>query len=350
VTMDGSKTWSKWTNGFPTVPTMDLQIHPREHDLIIGTFGRALWILDDIRPLREATQLGMKKLKEKTIYAFSIPDATNAIIGPYWGYRSTGNGLFMAENKPFNAAISFYAKDEGKVKMEVADASGKVVRTRTYNAEEGVNRVYWGFEADGIRQPGSRKPTDADAAKPSGYDVLPDTYQVKLSMKEETSTQSINVLRDMRTGWDQAKVEDKQGFIAQYYALVTTVTNVVDRIDEANGIADKVLAIDKDNKELKEKVTAIKKELKALRELVIAPRVAQGLSRNSDAISSQLGNIRSKMQSSYRPVTQTQRLAYDNAKKNVDPVVDKINEFFANDWSAFKTFVEGLNLELVKGF
>ena len=44
--------WTKWTEGFPTVPVKDLVIHPRENDLIIGTFGRAAWVLDDIRPLR----------------------------------------------------------------------------------------------------------------------------------------------------------------------------------------------------------------------------------------------------------------------------------------------------------
>ncbi len=52
VSIDEGEEWSKWTNGFPTVSTMDLVIHPREQDLVIGTFGRSAFILDDIRPLR----------------------------------------------------------------------------------------------------------------------------------------------------------------------------------------------------------------------------------------------------------------------------------------------------------
>ena len=135
VSLDGADSWAKWTHGFPTVPTSDLLVHPREHDLIIGTFGRAIWILDDIRPLREVAKIGLEELQAKTIHTFEIPHATNAIIGPYWGYRSTGNGLFMGENKPFSAAISFYAKEKGDVRMQVADASGEIVRTRTYKAE-----------------------------------------------------------------------------------------------------------------------------------------------------------------------------------------------------------------------
>ncbi|MGB5238678.1 MAG: hypothetical protein WBN59_13685, partial [Flavobacteriaceae bacterium] len=50
--LDGAKRWQKWNEGFPTVSTKDLVIHPREEDLVIGTFGRAAWVLDDIRPLR----------------------------------------------------------------------------------------------------------------------------------------------------------------------------------------------------------------------------------------------------------------------------------------------------------
>ena len=52
MSLNAGESWQKWTAGFPTVSTKDLAIHPREEDLVIGTFGRAAWILDDIRPLR----------------------------------------------------------------------------------------------------------------------------------------------------------------------------------------------------------------------------------------------------------------------------------------------------------
>ncbi|OEJ99799.1 VPS10 domain-containing protein [Roseivirga misakiensis] len=347
VSMDGAETWAKWTHGFPTVPTMDLQIHPREHDLIIGTFGRALWILDDIRPIREATQIGMKALKEKTIHTFSIPDATNAIVGPYWGYRSTGNGLFRGENKPFNAGISFFVKQGGRVKMEVADQSGKIVRTRSYSAKAGVNRVYWGFESDGIRQPGSRKPTSANANKPSGYDVLPGTYTVTMTLKGESSAQSINVLRDMRTDWDAAAMEEKQGFISEYYALVNKVTEAVDRLTEANATLSEISGLSTDNKELKSKTSEAKKKIAALRGLIFEEPV-QGFRNDPSMLSRILGNVRGKMGGSYKPVTQPQRLALKNAENAAKPILDKIKSFFSDDWEAYKNFVNGLNLELVK--
>ena len=53
MSIDAGDNWVKYTNGFPTVSVKDLVIHPREQDLVIGTFGRAAWVLDDIRPLKD---------------------------------------------------------------------------------------------------------------------------------------------------------------------------------------------------------------------------------------------------------------------------------------------------------
>jgi len=351
VSMDGAESWAKWTHGYPTVPTMDLQIHPREHDLILGTFGRALWIMDDIRPLREATSLGMKKIASKTIHTFPIPDATNAIIGPYWGYRSTGNGLFMAENKPFSAGISYYVNEagKGKVKMEISDVNGVVIRTRYYTPKTGVNRVYWGFESDGIRNPGSRVPKGNEITKPSGFDVLPGTYSVKLTYNEASHSQKINVFKDARVELDGIALNDKQDFIAQYYELVTRVTEAVDKIDNASKVVVNVLAVASDNDVVKTQSNEIKKQLTGLREKIFEKQV-QGFRNDPAMISSQLGNIRRTMGGSYKPITQSQTYAYNKAKKNSDRVISEINAFFTNEWVDYKALIDGANLELVKKF
>ncbi|HEY9116932.1 MAG TPA: hypothetical protein VIN11_03845, partial [Roseivirga sp.] len=329
---------------------MDLAIHPREHDLIIGTFGRAIWILDDIRPLREATTLGMSRLKEETVHLFEIPDATNAIIGPYWGYRSTGNGMFFGENKPFSAAISFYVKEKkGKVKMEISDQSGKIVRTRYYTPKVGLNRVYWGYETDGVRSPGSRQASGNEVDPPSGYDALPGTYQVKLTYNGQSSTQSINLLRDERVeGWDMAAIQEKQAFIAKYYDLSNEVTEVIDRMNEAQAIVAKVQQLDEDNKALQEKSKEIKTALSDLRKLFYSEPV-QGNRGDDSPITSQFRNVRGNIGSSYEPVSQAAKYAFDNFIKNWNPVKEKVNDFFSKDWAEYKAFVEGLNLELVKG-
>jgi hypothetical protein len=334
VSMDGSATWEKWTHGYPTVPTMDLQIHPREHDLIIGTFGRALWILDDIRPLREATQMGMKKLMAENLHLFPIPDATNAIIGQYMGYRSTGDGLFMGENKPFSAAMNYYSKEEGKVKIEISDAQGKVMRTLYESADKGLNRIYWGFEGDGVRQPGARPNTKEGVAPPRGYDVLPGTYTVEMTKSGASTSQMIKVMKDPRSpAWDMNEINAKQKFIQEYYDFLAPVVQAIDRLQSAIKSVDLVGAFADDNAALKARNMEIKKELIGLNELIYS-KSAQGSRNDPNVLSRYLGNVRGKIGGSYEPVTQSQRYALANAQKKAEEVIGKMNDFFNNDWPA----------------
>ena len=350
VSMDGAETWAKWTHGYPTVPTMDLQIHPREHDLILGTFGRAIWILDDIRPLREAAQLGMAAVKEKPLHVFPIPDATNAIIGPYRGYRSTGHGLFMGQNKPFSAGITYYLNDSvktsQKLKIQISNEAGDTLRTRYATAKPGLHRMYWGFESDGIRWPGSRKYKSQKRTPPSGYDVLPGTYTVTFTHGDDRHSRQINVLADTRTDWDAEGVAEKQRFIQDYQALVTAVTEAVDDLDAARKTLSKVLELGDDHKELKDKSKELRKSITQLREMIIEKTV-QGFRNDPNALVNILGNLRGKMEGSYKPVTQPQRFAYDKAKKRADEVLAEIKEFFSKDWAEYKAYVDGLELELV---
>ncbi len=74
VSIDEGTQWTKWTVGYPTVPTMDMVIHPREHDLVIGTFGRAAYIIDDIRPLR-ALAREYDQITSSPLSAFESPVA-----------------------------------------------------------------------------------------------------------------------------------------------------------------------------------------------------------------------------------------------------------------------------------
>ena len=104
--LDGGEAWQRWTHEYPTASTIDLKIHPREHDLIIGTFGRAAYVLDDIRPLRALAREGTDLL-DKPIHAFMAPDAYLATYNEATGTRFIGDGAFVGENRPEGALLSF---------------------------------------------------------------------------------------------------------------------------------------------------------------------------------------------------------------------------------------------------
>ncbi|MGB1375833.1 MAG: hypothetical protein ACPG8N_08945, partial [Rhodothermales bacterium] len=77
VSIDEGDTWTKWTAGYPTASTIDLAIQEREVDLVIGTFGRSAYVLDDIRPLRELASKGAELLDE-AVHVYPTPVAYQA--------------------------------------------------------------------------------------------------------------------------------------------------------------------------------------------------------------------------------------------------------------------------------
>ncbi len=103
ISLDGGGRWIKWTHGLPTVSVMDLVVHPREHDLVIGTHGRALWVIDDIRPLRE---LSAAVLAEP-LHLFPVADAQQHWRAAEAGGFGFGAGEFRGTNRPYGAIVTF---------------------------------------------------------------------------------------------------------------------------------------------------------------------------------------------------------------------------------------------------
>ena len=97
---------------FPTVSVKDLVIHPREHDFIIGTFGRAALVLDDIRPLRAMAK--NKKLINQRLELFSPPTAYQAAYQQPTGSRFGADAMYHGENRGSGAQLSYYVKIDEK--------------------------------------------------------------------------------------------------------------------------------------------------------------------------------------------------------------------------------------------
>lgn len=137
VSIDGAKNWTKWTNGYPTVSTYDMVIHPREHDLVIATFGRSFWIIDDIRPLRELARNGMDEL-EKPIKLYPAPDAYQFETRQAEGTRFAADAMFSGDNRRLGAMISFSINKEAAKKPESGREKGETTRARGGNTGAGM--------------------------------------------------------------------------------------------------------------------------------------------------------------------------------------------------------------------
>jgi photosystem II stability/assembly factor-like uncharacterized protein len=145
ISLNGGREWKRFMTGLPTVRIDDILVHPRDNDLIVGTHGRSIWIIDDITPLQELSE------------AVTAADAHLFSVRPGVAWVSDfmkANGLgadkhFLGTNPEGGTLISYYLKSApaDDVKITIANATGQVVRelTTTTGATKdvGLNRVRW---------------------------------------------------------------------------------------------------------------------------------------------------------------------------------------------------------------
>ena len=145
--LNSGQTWVDLSLNMPTVAFHDLMIHPRDNDLIAGTHGRGIWILDDISPLQQMTE----KVMEAEAYLFSKSHPGTHWVSRERGGYGRGNLYFSGENPEPGAVISFYLKNKpsGPIDVEITDVTGKL--KTVYNikdAESGINRILWDMQFD----------------------------------------------------------------------------------------------------------------------------------------------------------------------------------------------------------
>jgi ssDNA-specific exonuclease RecJ len=192
--IDQGKAWIKFKNDFPVVPVDDIAIHPRENDLIFGTHGRSIWILDDVTPLAQLTA------EVLSLPSFLFDMRTAIIFNPYRLWMNydikgpVGHKIYEAPNPPQGAMISYYLKEQMKesVKVTIEDSSGQTIRELDGPREAGINRIIWD-----LRYGPPNYPTRGEMGEPPF--VLPGEYKVKLSCSGKELAKTLDLEGDPRT-------------------------------------------------------------------------------------------------------------------------------------------------------
>ena len=383
LSIDGAKNWTKWTYGYPTVSTIDLKIHPREHDLVIGTFGRAAYVLDDIRPLRELAAEGTEVLN-RHLHIFQPPTAVLAIRRQASGTRFNANAMYSGENRNGGAMVSFIynpPKEElrnksepktregrgrgtsdgqpkkDKVKVEILNAMNKVIRTLQIEADTGLNRTTWGLRRKGVRSTGGRGwgGQMRQDQEPPGPPVLPGNYTVRISHAKDTVSQVINVITDPRVNIYSRNLEELQPLYDRQMELAELTGKALKQLREAKetiGSVNKLLdpKQNKNHKELKTKGKEAQEKIEQLEKLIVNPRGRQGISRNPKVLSTQVGMLNRYLYSNTTGRNETHNVLLAHAEKETEKVLEQINSFFDEEWADYENEVESARLSHFKNY
>ena len=265
ISIDGGDRWARFKGGnLPAVAVRDLVIHPRDNDLVLASHGRGIWIVDDITPLRALS----KEMMAKEL-SFVASRTTQQRL-PAQGGWPNGDAGFAGENPPDAAVITYYQRARhlfGKLKIEVLDASGKVIDQLPASKRPGLNRVTWNMREKPPRVPPAAQIAGAGT---QGVHVLPGVYRVRITKNGQTIESKLTVTLDRRAKFTLA--ERKMQYVAgmRIKALFGAESELMDRITFLRGeLAENTAALAKDS-ELKAKIAELDVKADTVRKLIVA--------------------------------------------------------------------------------
>ncbi|HSH20095.1 MAG TPA: hypothetical protein VLA03_06565, partial [Draconibacterium sp.] len=369
--------WTKWNDDYPSVPTMDLVIHPTEHDLVIGTFGRSFWIIDDIRPLREIAKKGVLAIS-KNLQLFEPKKALITEKQQPAGIRFGANATYNGENRGDGAIISYLfhkpveikedskatIKEKSKEKkkndslvLNVYNDKNELIRTLKQKTPEkdGINRLTWRLDEKGVRRPSRSSSQRRGNWEPRGVTVLPGTYKMVLSYGKEKDSTSVSVAFDPRIEISEQTLQAKYQLLKDVEKHMEQMADISKQLNESKEIVKQYKKQitdlkDKKHADVLKKHDSISKKLDGfVDELLGKEDKRQGITRSPDiTIVSGLFTAYMYINDLLQEPGLTEKQLLDNALKAFETYKSEVNLFYQKDWPDFKTEVEKLNLTLFK--
>ncbi len=350
VSIDAGDNWVKYTNGFPTVSVKDLVIHPREQDLVIGTFGRAAWVLDDIRPLKDIAAKNASYQQAVTL--FEPPIAYQARYQQPTGSRFGADAMYHGENRGSNATFKYHFDKELSKKMDstVSDTlrlkiydGDRLIRTLETKKpkETGVYSWTWRMREKGGNYP-SRRYNTSDRES-GGVEVLPGTYKAVLEYGDIKSQTNITVEDDPRI--DELTAADRKAkydAMKQLEALYNSLYELSQELAKNKKTATtfKELLKEKDKDAFKDQIKATDSIIDAIEkeQAVYFGTIdkRQGITRNPEVtVLQRLGSARGYIASRQGPQTATESQLYEQAESAAQKAIENSKEWLTTKWPAY---------------
>ncbi len=224
ISLDEGQSWARFKENLPQVAVHDLVIHPREHDLVIATHGRGIYIIDDLTPLRALTP----EVLEQEVSLLPARPAVMISGGAMQDFP--GDDGFVGENPPDAAVITYYLKKRhlfGDLKVNVYDQQGRLIRSIPGEQRRGINRVYWPMRM----KPPKLPPATSLAPAFTGPRVLEGEYRVELIKGKERIEGSIQLVADPRSPHSAEDRALQQTMALELYARLEDLTYLVESLN-----------------------------------------------------------------------------------------------------------------------
>jgi photosystem II stability/assembly factor-like uncharacterized protein len=261
VSFDDGGRWSPLQMNLPHAPVTWITVQERFHDLVLATYGRGFWILDDISPLEQVTD----QVPSSNQYLFDVRPAYRFLmLGesrlPIYMGEEKDPPTNVGHNPPYGASINYFLRSapSGDVDIQILDKDNRLIRSLKGAKEAGVNRIWWDLKYEQTKQPKLRTSPvghaelglDPDGLRPFPLEgrlsplVPPGTYTVKLKVGDAEVVRQLTVLRDPNAlGSDEGIISQTKDVLRLRDALNRT-SDLIDRAETIRKqIADVKIAL-----------------------------------------------------------------------------------------------------------
>jgi len=357
ISIDAGTEWTKWTNGFPTVSVKDLVIQPREHDLVIGTFGRAAWILDDIRPLREIAK--NNAITNENIKLFEPPTAYLAAYQQPTGSRFGGDAMYHGTNRGFGVRFAYHFNPKREkdtiaqwdtLRLQIFDGE-RLIRTLKQKTpvDNGLHYWSWYMDEKGVKRPS--KSINKSKIEPSGVGVLPGTYKAVLNYGNLNTETTIEVKNDPRL---EVNIEAQKAVYKaskQLESYQNTAAKATRQLAESKEIAEDYLkALKKKDKDTySDTIKHTEDIVKTIEDIFVLffGKVDERQGITSDpkvSVMERLGTASYYVSTRPNGLTSTEEILIKNAKNDLTNALEQVNSFFENEWKDYRSKIETIDI------
>ena len=407
--IDHGGSWQKWEKGLPNVQIRDMKIQTEHDDLVLGTFGRSFWILDNVKVLRKLAREGYRIL-EKELIAFENPTVYLTSSRSYDGVRFGAQGEYIGDNKYTGAQFTIWKRPESmaadsttisedetgmgeeqmseetesetgddqgegdeesseqkdsdkkpakkkkddKLKIKVVNARGDTIRSFERKIKDGFNRISWRPDQKGVRYPSKSEPRED--YEPGGMPIIPGNYTVIFELNENREAALLRIVTDPRVEAGLFDAEDKYNAMDEFNKSINAARDAFDNLKKAKKTLDlhkNMIEIEVDSlkEEFAKNQKHIKSQLDSLMNLYMLPDSRKTEYRdNSETLNSKLYKANNFLRASTGAPTANGQIAVDQAEEAVEEAVNSINSFFESDWNDYIEYVKNLPLSVYETF
>jgi hypothetical protein len=376
-TLDGGEHWKKLSSGLPTIAVRDIEIHKRGNDIVLGTFGRGFYVLDNYAPLRDFTE----DVLETESHLFEVSDGLmflpSSRIGSS-GKAYQGAAFFTEKNPDVGAKITYYVKESIKTKKEtraeaekkafkadepisyptpeqlrseeeeqkpfllftITDQGGRVVRTLEAPAKKGIGRINWDLRLPSATVPrggggGGRRSSAGILVVPGRYKVQMaksvDGKVTRLAEPVDFEVRPLNNRTLPASSWED--LNEFQGRLVELSRAMNGAQGATRQLREKIGTYRSALGtVPGPSDDVKSDILALEKKLAAVQRQLSGDSVMRRLDLSQQpSISSRINSaVFGGFRSTSDP-TEMQRQVFEIVEDEFDPLIQQINEMLSND-------------------